>query len=80
MTGPHQADKNPLRLDPRAPSLSPQKYMLSETRFDILNHADAASAKHLRGEAVDDEIWERWDLGCCVAGEPTATFGCTQTF
>ena len=53
--------KNPLQLDSRAPSLPLEKYMLNETRFNILNHADAASAKHLLGEAVDD-IHSRWEL------------------
>jgi pyruvate-ferredoxin/flavodoxin oxidoreductase len=56
-----QEGKNPLQLDSRAPSLPLQKYMLNETRFTILNHADAASAKHLLGEAVDD-VHSRWEL------------------
>ncbi len=58
-----------MQLDPRAPSLPLQKYMLNETRFNILNHANAASAKHLLGEAVDD-VRSRWELYQKLASLP----------
>jgi pyruvate-ferredoxin/flavodoxin oxidoreductase len=53
--------KNPLQLDSRPPSLPLQKYMLNETRFNILNHADAKAAKELLHEAEED-VRRRWDL------------------
>ncbi len=56
-----QQGKNPLVLDSRAPSLPLQKYMLNETRFNILNHADAETAKKLLKEAEDD-VHNRWEL------------------
>ncbi|HYN14396.1 MAG TPA: pyruvate:ferredoxin (flavodoxin) oxidoreductase [Terriglobales bacterium] len=53
--------KNPLQLDSRPPSVPLQKYMLNETRFSILNHADAEAAKKLLHEAEQD-VRSRWDL------------------
>jgi pyruvate-ferredoxin/flavodoxin oxidoreductase len=53
--------KNPLQLDSRPPSVPLQKYMLNETRFNILNHADAEAAKKLLQEAEED-VRSRWDL------------------
>jgi pyruvate-ferredoxin/flavodoxin oxidoreductase len=53
--------KNPLQLDSRPPSVPLQKYMLNETRFNILNHADAEAAKKLLHEAEED-VRSRWDL------------------
>ncbi|HVP42552.1 MAG TPA: pyruvate:ferredoxin (flavodoxin) oxidoreductase [Terriglobales bacterium] len=53
--------KNPLQLDSRRPSLPLQKYMLNETRFNILNHADEDQAKKLLHEAESD-VRNRWDL------------------
>ncbi len=53
--------KNPLQLDSRPPSLPLQKYMLNETRFNILNQADAEAAKKLLREAEDD-VRSRWAL------------------
>jgi pyruvate-ferredoxin/flavodoxin oxidoreductase len=53
--------KNPLQLDSRAPSLPLQKYMLNETRFNILNHADEDLAKKLLREAEED-VRSRWEL------------------
>jgi len=53
--------KNPLQLDSRTPSLPLQKYMLNETRFSILNHADAEAAKKLLREAEED-VRSRWEL------------------
>jgi pyruvate-ferredoxin/flavodoxin oxidoreductase len=53
--------KNPLQLDSKAPSLPLQKYMLNETRFNILNHADEAQAKKLLREAEED-VRSRWEL------------------
>jgi len=53
--------KNPLQLDSRAPSMPLQKYMLNETRFNILNHADEEAAKKLLREAEED-VRSRWEL------------------
>jgi pyruvate-ferredoxin/flavodoxin oxidoreductase len=53
--------KNPLQLDSRPPSVPLQTYMLNETRFSILNHADAEAAKKLLHEAEED-VRSRWDL------------------
>jgi pyruvate-ferredoxin/flavodoxin oxidoreductase len=53
--------KNPLQLDSRPPSVPLQKYMLNETRFNILNHADAEAARKLLREAEED-VRSRWDL------------------
>ncbi len=53
--------KNPLQLDSRPPTVPLQKYMLNETRFNILNHADAEAAKKLLHEAEED-VRSRWDL------------------
>jgi pyruvate-ferredoxin/flavodoxin oxidoreductase len=53
--------KNPLQLDSRAPSVPLQKYMLNETRFNILNHADEEAAKKLLREAEED-VRSRWEL------------------
>ncbi len=53
--------KNPLQLDCRPPSLPLQKYMLNETRFNILNQADAEAAKKLLHEAEED-VRSRWAL------------------
>jgi len=53
--------KNPLQLDSRTPSVPLQKYMLNETRFSILNHADAEAAKKLLHEAEED-VRSRWEL------------------
>ncbi len=53
--------KNPLQLDSRPPSVPLQKYMLNETRFSILNHADAEAAKKLLHEAEED-VRTRWAL------------------
>ncbi|MBZ5568381.1 MAG: pyruvate:ferredoxin (flavodoxin) oxidoreductase [Acidobacteriia bacterium] len=56
-----QQGKNPLQLDSHAPSLPLQKYMLNETRFNILNHADEDLAKKLLREAEED-VRSRWEL------------------
>jgi pyruvate-ferredoxin/flavodoxin oxidoreductase len=53
--------KNPLQLDSRPPSLPLQKYMLNETRFNILNHADAEAAKRLL-ELAEEDVRTRWEL------------------
>jgi pyruvate-ferredoxin/flavodoxin oxidoreductase len=53
--------KNPLQLDSRPPSVPLQKYMLNETRFSILTHADAEAAKKLLCEAEED-VRSRWEL------------------
>jgi pyruvate-ferredoxin/flavodoxin oxidoreductase len=53
--------KNPLQLDSRPPSVPLAKYMLNETRFSILNHADAEAAKKLLHEAEED-VRSRWEL------------------
>jgi len=53
--------KNPLQLDSRPPSVPLQKYMLNETRFSILNHADEEAAKKLLHEAEED-VRSRWEL------------------
>ncbi len=53
--------KNPLQLDSRPPSVPLSKYMLNETRFSILNHADAEAAKKLLHEAEED-VRSRWEL------------------
>jgi pyruvate-ferredoxin/flavodoxin oxidoreductase len=53
--------KNPLQLDSRPPSVPLSKYMLNETRFNILNHADAEAAKKLLHEAEED-VRSRWEL------------------
>jgi len=70
--------KNPLQLDSRPPSVPLQKYMLNETRFSILNHADAETAKKLLHEAEED-VRSRWDLyeklASLPAGEDLAAKG-----
>jgi len=53
--------KNPLQLDSRPPSVPLSKYMLNETRFNILNHADAEAAQKLLHEAEED-VRSRWEL------------------
>jgi len=53
--------KNPLQLDSRAPSVPLQKYMMNETRFNILTHADEEAAKKLLREAEED-VRSRWEL------------------
>ncbi|HET7208185.1 MAG TPA: pyruvate:ferredoxin (flavodoxin) oxidoreductase, partial [Terriglobales bacterium] len=53
--------KNPLQLDSRPPSLPLQTYMLNETRFNILNHADAEAAKRLL-ELAEADVRTRWEL------------------
>ena len=53
--------KNPLQLDSRPPSVPLAKYMMNETRFNILNHADEAAAKKLLREAEED-VRSRWEL------------------
>jgi len=53
--------RNPLQLDSRAPTVPLQKYMLNETRFNILNHADEGAAKKLLHEAEED-VRTRWEL------------------
>jgi pyruvate-ferredoxin/flavodoxin oxidoreductase len=52
---------NPLQLDSKPPSLPLGKYMMNETRFNILNHADEEAAKKLLREAEED-VRSRWDL------------------
>jgi pyruvate-ferredoxin/flavodoxin oxidoreductase len=53
--------KNPLQLDSRPPTVPLSKYMLNETRFNILNHADEEAAKKLLREAEED-VRSRWEL------------------
>jgi len=53
--------KNPLQLDSRQPTVPLSKYMLNETRFNILNHADAEAAQKLLHEAEED-VRNRWEL------------------
>jgi pyruvate-ferredoxin/flavodoxin oxidoreductase len=53
--------KNPLQLDSRPPSLPLRKYMLNETRFNILNHANAEAAQQLLEQAEGD-VRNRWQL------------------
>ncbi len=64
--------KNPLQLDSRAPSVPLQKYMLNETRFNILNHADAEAARKLLHEAEED-VRTRWELYEKLASLPAGT-------
>jgi len=61
--------KNPLQLDSRPPSLPLQKYMLNETRFNILNHADAEAAKQLL-ELAEGDVRNRWELYQKLASLP----------
>jgi pyruvate-ferredoxin/flavodoxin oxidoreductase len=67
--------KNPLQLDSRPPSIPLQKYMLNETRFNILNHANAEAARELLHEAEED-VRGRWEfyekLAALPAGENLA--------
>ena len=45
--------------------------MLNETRFNILNHSDAAAAKLLLKEAEDD-VRSRWELYERLASLPAS--------
>jgi pyruvate-ferredoxin/flavodoxin oxidoreductase len=64
-----KAGKNPLVLDSRPPTIPLAKYMLNETRFNILNHADAEAARKLLHEAEED-VRSRWDLYQKMASLP----------
>jgi pyruvate-ferredoxin/flavodoxin oxidoreductase len=64
--------KNPLQLDSRPPSVPLQKYMLNETRFSILTHADAEAAKKLLREAEED-VRSRWELYEKLASLPAGS-------
>ena len=53
--------KNPLELDSKAPSLPLRTYAYNETRYAMLAHSDAETAKRLLDEA-QNEVMDRWRL------------------
>jgi pyruvate-ferredoxin/flavodoxin oxidoreductase len=56
-----RAGGNPLELDSKAPSVPLRTYAYNETRYTMLAHSDADTAKRLLDEA-QDAVMDRWRL------------------
>ena len=53
--------KNPLQLDSKPPTLSLDKYIYNETRYNMLVHSNPEAAKHLL-ELAQKDVMSRWRL------------------
>jgi len=59
--------KNPLQIDCKEPSISPEQYMYTETRFRMLTQSDEARAETLLQLAKEDAR-NRWSFYSQLAG------------
>jgi pyruvate-ferredoxin/flavodoxin oxidoreductase len=70
---------NPLELDSKAPSIPLRAYAYNETRYAMLAHSDADTAKRLLDEA-QDAVMDRWRLytHCAARGTSSEPGGSTS--